>query len=294
MDNVGFARIGDLEVAYHIRGKGRPLLLLGGIIENMDWWHEEFLSALAKRFRLVLLDNRGAGRTTERHHGFFTIRRMARDTVGLMDHLGLDEAHVLGVSMGGMVAQQVAIDYPDRVDRLVLTVTSSGALHSRPPRLPVFPKIFDMLGRRAFEVEGTLKTLFPADYVRGHPETIKALEQRYYIAPSSDRDALRQVAAAVLFNSYMKLPRIEAHTLVVRAEKDAIFPGNNSTILFNRIPNSELVDVEGAGHEVYIQCPALGARIVTAFLASSGCPGDKRSHSTGARSGSDSAAESKS
>jgi pimeloyl-ACP methyl ester carboxylesterase len=119
-----FLKVGDLNMHYHVRGKGPPLVLIMGLSGDLTWW-ERLAALLDTHFRLVLFDNRGAG-LTDKPEEKYSIGLFASDTIGLMDALGVSRAHMFGVSMGGMIAQEVALRYPGRVERLALGCTHSG------------------------------------------------------------------------------------------------------------------------------------------------------------------------
>jgi pimeloyl-ACP methyl ester carboxylesterase len=122
-------KVRDIEMFYEIRGEGHPLLMIMGFQGNMDCWDPFYLiPSLSGRFKLILFDNRGSGRTD--YPGDpgeeFTIRLMADDAAALLGALGIEHSHVLGISMGGMIAQEFAINHPEKVDRLVLLSTYCG------------------------------------------------------------------------------------------------------------------------------------------------------------------------
>src|SRR5262249_55380769 len=121
-------RVDDIDIHYEVRGKGAPLLLIMGSQGNLDWWPEELKQGLEKHFRLIMFDNRGAGRTGE-VDGQYRIPQMADDAAGLLEALEIPRAHVFGVSMGGMIAQEFALRHPKRVDHLVLGCTHPGLRH---------------------------------------------------------------------------------------------------------------------------------------------------------------------
>lgn len=117
------ARANGIDIYYELRGEGYPLVMIMGLSGNVDWWDRSLLSLLAEKFQLVMFDNRGAGRS-EKLRAEYSIPLMTSDTVGLLRFLDIDRAHILGVSMGGKIAQQLALDYPEMVERLVLCCTS--------------------------------------------------------------------------------------------------------------------------------------------------------------------------
>jgi len=123
------AKVNDINMYYDVQGEGFPLVMVMGFLGNANCWDPRMMLPLADRFKLIVLDNRGAGRTdiSERE---YSIKLFAQDTVGLMDALNIPRAHVLGISMGGMIAQEVALNYPKRVEKLILASTFCGGAHS--------------------------------------------------------------------------------------------------------------------------------------------------------------------
>ncbi len=118
-------KVNDIEIDYELRGQGFFLVMIMGFAGNMQWWPPALVETLANHYRLLLFDNRGTGKTTS--NGWcYSIQLMAKDTLGLMDALGIQQAHILGVSMGGMIAQEIALNDPERVRQLVLGFTACG------------------------------------------------------------------------------------------------------------------------------------------------------------------------
>ncbi len=123
------AKINDISIYYDVQGDGFPLVMVMGFLGNADCWDPRMLPALSAKFKVITFDNRGAGRTDVSDKEF-SIRLFAEDTVGLMDVLNVPKAHVLGESMGGMIAQELALNYPERVEKLILASTFCGGPHS--------------------------------------------------------------------------------------------------------------------------------------------------------------------
>ena len=123
------ARVNDINMYYEVQGEGFPLVMVMGFLGSASCWDPRMLPSLADKFKVVVFDNRGAGRTdiSERE---YSIKLFAEDTVGLMDALNIPQAHVLGISMGGMIAQEVALNYPRRVQKLILASTFCGGARS--------------------------------------------------------------------------------------------------------------------------------------------------------------------
>ena len=123
------AKVNDINIYYDVHGDGFPLVMVMGFLGNADCWDPRMLPVLADKFKVIVFDNRGAGRT-DISAKEFSIKLFAEDTVGLMDVLKVPKAHVLGISMGGMIAQELALNYPERVEKLILASTFCGGPHS--------------------------------------------------------------------------------------------------------------------------------------------------------------------
>ena len=128
---MSIARVGDINIEYYVEGEGPPLLLIIGFAGQASSWGEPFLELLRSHFQVIRFSNRGTG-LTDKPDAEYTIPMMADDAVGLLDELGIGKAHVMGISMGGTIAQELALGHPERVLGLVLGCTGCGAAHSVP------------------------------------------------------------------------------------------------------------------------------------------------------------------
>jgi pimeloyl-ACP methyl ester carboxylesterase len=117
--------VNGIKLYYEVHGKGKPFILIQGLGGGHQAWFLQ-VQALKKHFRVITFDNRGTGRSKQLSGEPYTIKTMADDVIGLMDDLGFDKAHILGLSLGGMIAQEIAISYPHRVDKIILCNTLSG------------------------------------------------------------------------------------------------------------------------------------------------------------------------
>ena len=246
-------RVGDIDICYQVMGEGHPLVMIMGLTANMDWWDPQLLEDLSSRYRVLIFDNRGAGRT-EAPPGEFTIKQFADDTVGLMEAVGIDRAHVLGVSMGGMIAQELALNYPEKVDKLVLCVTFCGGQESVLATPEVMAKLVDRSGTDEERMRRTLTLLFPEEWLKENEKYFDEFFERYMRAPITDENALRQFMATTTFSTYDRLPLIDKPTLVACGAEDILIPPENSRILADRIPGAELIAYDGAGHGYINQC----------------------------------------
>jgi pimeloyl-ACP methyl ester carboxylesterase len=265
MEEYRKATVEDVELCYRIVGEGRPLVMIIGFTANMDWWNPVLVDALSRQYLLLLFDNRGAGRSTY-GTGRFTMGRFAGDTAGLMDELGIDRACVMANSMGGMIAQKLALSSPDRVEKLVLNCTMCGGVRSKLPSMAVIKRMAGRAGTQAENMRKNIDLLFPPAYLEEHPETVDNLVAAIERAPATPRLARRQAVAIAGFSTYRSLPRIECPALVMAGTEDVLIPPENARILADRIPDSTLRFFEGGGHRFTAQYPLEVAEAVCDFI----------------------------
>jgi pimeloyl-ACP methyl ester carboxylesterase len=239
--------IGDIEICYELKGEGYPLVMIMGLTANIDWWPPEMVRVLSERYRLLLFDNRGAGRSSASGKRF-SIKQFACDAVSLMDTLGIVRAHVLGVSMGGMIAQELVLGFPYKVDRLILGCTFCGGTRAVRPNMSTVKKLAVRAKTPEDQARISIPLLFTEDWLAEYPGLVDEYAKTISIAPAKPRNAMRQLAAIAGFSTYRRLPRIDCPTLVCCGSEDILVPPRNSSIIANRIPGAELREFEGAGH----------------------------------------------
>lgn len=222
---------------------------LTGKDSNMDWWHPAIKAALSERNRFIMLDHRGTGRSDAPTEAY-GISDMAKDVVGLMDALEIDKAHILGQSMGGMIAQEIAIEFPSRVAKLVLCSTTCGV-----KRVPPSLRMLKWLMRKnaVFSPQDTVNMLYSKAYIQENPAMIASLVERMQIAPSNPRSMEIHKHANKSFDSYHRLGQISAPTLIIHGEDDWVFRPKHAKILNQHIPDSKLILFPGAGHGIFSQ-----------------------------------------
>ena len=255
------ALVNDINMHYEVRGQGEPLLLIAGLGANATLWEAQ-IPVFAQEFRVVAFDNRGAGRS-DKPAGPYSMALFADDTAALMDFLDIDAAHIYGESMGGMIAQEVALRHPQRVRSLVLGCTIFGGPQAVPPpqeSLTVLASLATLPPEEAFE-QG-LRVFY-------HPSRSQAMKgpwQTYVQTRTTPEAYQRQLEACIAFVSYERLPQIKAPTLVINGEDDALLPAENSRILAQQIPGAELVLFPDTGHLYFQERPEEADAAVLDFL----------------------------
>lgn len=254
-------RLDDCSLHYAERGAGPPLLLLMGLGGSHRSWGEPFLRAVERRFTLYALDHRGTGSST-RGTGSYTIARLADDTAEALAALGIGRAHVLGLSMGGMVAQELALRHPSRVAGLVLASTTCGGVHA------VWPSDE---GRRRF-ADGLRSgdTLWPLvvaeEFAAANRPFLARIAFDTLTAGTTPSVFAEQARAIAGFSTWARLPQIAAPTLVLTGDRDRLIPPANARILADRIRGSEGAIVRAAGHCFVWEAPERAANAIGEFL----------------------------
>jgi 3-oxoadipate enol-lactonase len=261
-----FARNGPVGIAYDVRGRGRPLVLVQGVGVGR-WGWEPVADRLARRFQVITIDNRGIG-DSDTPPGHFTTRAMAQDVLAVLDHAGIQRASVLGTSLGGMIAQELALAHPERVDRLVLVATLPGGPHSRPMPLGT-TYLFaaaPFLTSKARLQQFVGNTLGPATR-RRRPKVAERLAAAKLAHPQAEPAWRAQLTAGMLFNPLGRQRRIDQPTLVVQGTADRVVDPGNAGVLAGLLPNARVEHFVGAGHLLYWEQPRRFARLVSRFLA---------------------------
>lgn len=262
-----------VELCYQEMGDpaGEPLLLVMGLATQMIAWDEEFCALLAERgFRVVRFDNRDIGRSTKlrdagvagrldlligrRDTAPYFLRDMAADAFGLMDHLGIDSAHLVGASMGGMIAQTAAIERPERVRSLVSIMSTTGSRRVGHPSYRTFGLL---LGARPREREEMIERVVKTFKVIGSPgypfeeEHVRELAGRSYDRGHSAAGIARQMHAITASGDRTpKLRELDLPALVIHGKNDILVNPSGGRATAKAIPDARLKMVEGMGHDL--------------------------------------------
>jgi 3-oxoadipate enol-lactonase len=261
------ARNDGVRLAYETRGAGEPLLLIHGLGYDRYGWGG-LPDLLAEDFRVVLFDNRGVG-DSDVPEGPYAVSQMAADAVAVLDAAGVDRAHVLGVSLGGYIAQELTLTHPERVERLVLASTAPGG----PRSAPMPAKGIEAFGRfPTMEREAGLRLMVEnslGEYgVREQPELVEEI-YRYRLERGPTLAGWQaQAYAGATFDAYDRISGIETPTLVLQGTADNVVDPQNAHLLVELIPNARLELVPERGHLMVWQEAEQIAPIVKEFLRS--------------------------
>jgi 3-oxoadipate enol-lactonase len=275
---MSIAKVDSIQLYYEEHGSGDPLLLIMGLAaDSMAWLFQ--VPELSKHYRTIVFDNRGVGRSSK-PAGPYTIGQMADDTAGLLDTLGIVRTHVVGVSMGGMIAQELALRHPQRVRGLVLACTypEPDADIERQRQFSV-----EQLGGKVSaggDVQIDLKALDPMaffqqllplafnqEFIEKELPKIMPLFAGALQYGFSMEAILGQVAAVMSHKATDRLHQVKSPTLVITGDADRLVPPANSEVLAKHIPGARLVKVPGGSHGFNFETPEVFNREVLNFLA---------------------------
>jgi pimeloyl-ACP methyl ester carboxylesterase len=258
------AHVADIDVAYRVFGKGYPLVLIMGYSGTMDLWQPRVLAALARRYRVIIFDNRGMGETPSSEKPF-SIEQFADDTAGLLDALGIKQAHVLGWSMGTNIALEFALRYPEKVNKLILYAADCGGKEAIQPSAEVVQAMTDTSGTEEERGMRMLKTLFPEQWLKVNPDPGKYFPP---VTESSSPENIRRQWDAMMkwAGAYSRLKQIRQRTLLITGADDVSTPPANSLMLAGEIPGARLVQINGAGHGLMYQYPEEFSKTLLLFL----------------------------
>jgi len=261
------AKVGNIDLAYSIKGKGDPLILIGGAGMVKEMWEHQ-VDGLSHQFRVIVFDNRGVGESTVTEPGF-TIADMATDVVGLMDYLQIDKTHIFGVSMGGLIAQTLALDHGKRIRNAALGCTSHGGRFAKVPDAEVMSLLMKM-SNPDIPVEERIRIrlsiMYSKRFIREEPEEIDKIIAMALRHQPTVKGAQGQMQALSFFNIKKRLSEIRCPVLVITGGEDAMMPPENSRLIAEGIPGAELYIVKGTGHCFFDEKPEEVNRVLATFF----------------------------
>ena len=259
-------KVKDINIYYEIHGNGFPIVMIMGLTGTANFWSPFLINEVSKHFKTIIFDNRGAGRT-DKPDIDYTIKMMADDTAELMNALDIERAHVLGISMGGMIAQEFVLNHPEKVDKLILVGTHCGG--HRSVFAPV--EITDFLAGKTTKtheewIEKVMPLLYPEEFIKNNLEYIEEKKKGYLKTPLPDKSRERNILAAGRFNAGRRLKKINTPTLVMHGKKDLLIPYQNAEILAKNIPGAKVVFFDNIGHDLFSPEPEKVNKSIIEFL----------------------------
>ena len=258
-------KINNIDCYYEVHGKGKPLVLIAGLGSDSQSWQPALLE-FAKHFKVIVFDNRGIGRTKYPQDNF-DIRTMAQDTVSLIDELEVERCDILGHSLGGYIAQEVAINHPQKVNRLILASTSAFTCERNKF---LFTNLLRLL-EEGIEYELFLREfffwIFTPRFFNNNTNVDSAIKYLLdYPYPITLEGFRKQAEVINEFRSLDRLDRVKAETLVIAGEKDILITPEEAKMLSEKIANVKLVFLENAAHSIHMEETENFVKCIVDFL----------------------------
>ncbi len=253
-------------ISYRVSGSGPTALFLSGIGQRAVDWNDRFLATMGERFRVVAPDNRGTGHS-DAPEGEYTLDLLADDAVAVLDALDCARAHVIGHSMGGMIAQLVAARHPHRVERLVLVCTHAGGPTVVPPTPQAMAALIPARTLPPAEiVRYAMTTISSPGFAARDPAAIAQLVANAEATPTPQMTWVRQMQAILVSDRTGLLPKITVPTLVIHGADDSLIPPANGRAIATLIPGAGYAEIVECGHMPMWERPLQLAQIVGDFL----------------------------
>jgi 3-oxoadipate enol-lactonase len=265
---MAIVRLGDTDLDVERSGSGPPLLAIMGMSGTALHWGEPFLTKLGESFEVIAYDHRGVGASSRLADGQVTIPQMAADAAGLLEALDLSSAHVLGISMGGMIAQELALSRPDLISTLTLGCTYCGGEGSAVAAPEVIQKLSEPMlsGDREAAIragwEVNVSPSFAADEQAW--QTFREIAAQRAVAVPV---VMAQMQAIMAHDTRERLHTITAPTLVIHGDLDQMLPVANGRLIASLIPGARLEIMEGVGHLFFWERPERSAELIRELAA---------------------------
>ena len=256
-------RVGDIDISYKTFGKGDPILLIMGYAGSKNDWDPIFLKGLSTNHTVIVFDNRGIGNTSV---GFknFTIAQFTADSAALLDALKINRSDVLGYSMGGMIAQQLTLNYPDKVDDLIIYASYCGGNQSIPPNQQIVEQFTDLSGSSEDIKTRFIPLLFTQNWTKQNPTYMEKFASLEFPPVNILKKQLNAIFSWE--GTCNQLKDISQDTLVIVGTNDLLLSSVNSIILTEKIPGAWLAQFKDGGHGVMFQYPERLSTLVNTFL----------------------------
>jgi 3-oxoadipate enol-lactonase len=262
-------RANDINIYYELHGAGKPVVFINGLGYDLWMWHK-MVPGLAKHFQVITFDNRGSGKT-DKPPGPYSAQMLADDTTALLQALSIDRAIIIGHSMGGFIAQALAINYPEVVDKLVLAATNFGG----PNHVPITPEamavLSDMTSDPIERLRRGIKVSCAPGFTTAQADFVQEwLDYRLENPIQPEAYQAQMAIGLALLNAETcfepRLHQITAPTLILFGEYDKVVPPENAALLARVIPKSQIEIMPDAGHFFPFEAPGRAVDIITNFI----------------------------
>lgn len=268
---VQYVNTNDAKIAYYVRGKGEPIILINGFGMTMQHWDPLFIEKLSKGNQVILIDYRGVGESTGDVKDISS-DQMAQDVITVMDHLQIDRAHILGWSLGSFVAQIIAEHYPNRVDQLILIGTAPGGEEAVEATEEIQKKVEDNLTGSWEKAYAPLMFVDQKD-TKAYLERLKEAQEKKEVPKGKGESLEAKIAHQHAFADqgretarYLYLDKITAPTLIITGGRDELTTLENAKKVEKRIKHSEHYVINDAGHAVMFENVDETTKIIKTFL----------------------------
>ncbi|MHA2209982.1 MAG: alpha/beta fold hydrolase [Candidatus Thorarchaeota archaeon] len=248
--------IGEVDLYYESHGPPGlpPIVFIGGWASYRWIWFRQ-IPSFKGRYRCIVFDNRGSGRSSKPDYPY-TMEMLAKDTVGLMKALNIENAHILGISMGGLIAQQIAISYPEKVRSLIIVSSNFGG----PNAIPMDDKTMSLLIALPTETiskeqarQMRYRATFSPQFLQDNKSVMDQIDEWVQQHPAPLYAQVHQSSATSAFNAESELNKISVPTLILHGDSDLAVPTKNGELLAERISNSTLKIIKDASHFAIIE-----------------------------------------
>jgi pimeloyl-ACP methyl ester carboxylesterase len=259
-----------IQIDYQVQGKGQPLVLISGVGYGRWFWHK-LVPLLTSQFQVITFDNRGAGGSSK-PPGPYSVPEMAADTAGLLDGLGISGAAVLGHSLGGFIAQELAVSRPELVGRLILASTNHGGMNVIPITPEAMAVLTDRTGDPMELIQRGIDIACAPGILEREPGIVQELVDYRLTGPVPAAQYTAQVMAGAGTSHYSdelvhsRLAALDGPVLILFGEHDRVVPPGNANLMEAKLKNARTVILPGTGHIFPIEDPAAAASAIQEFL----------------------------
>ncbi|MBO0960438.1 alpha/beta hydrolase [Neobacillus sp. MM2021_6] len=256
-----------IDLYYEIHGEGEPLLLIMGLSLHSKSWFRT-VPALSEKYKVIIFDNRGVG-LSGKPNTPYSIELMAEDARAVLDASGVETAHVYGISMGGMIAQRLALKYPERIRSLILGCTTPGGVDHVQPSSDVAMLMLSRASSIATPEEmawASVPILYSQFFIENHRDRIAEDIQKRIELPVQPYAYMLQLQACMAHDTSSEIDQITVPTLVIHGNEDRLVPYQNGVTLAENINGAEFLTIQGAGHIYVTEAVDLVNKKILEFL----------------------------